>query len=131
MDEVYPVMMKDWYIYLTPLLRWICFGIDLFAILCMYSVTHIYKKSLHPVMRLLIWGVMIQTGTRAFAIMQGAELFINPFTLCGSIGIAGASCFTVLGITGIYGKKEDDPILHVKMRQEFILDHKDSKEVID
>jgi hypothetical protein len=130
MVEVFPALFGEWYIHLTPLLRWSCFGIDLFAILCLFAIIKMHKRTIHPLFSAFIIGIIIQTGTRAFAIMQGAELFISPFTLVGSIGIAGGSCMSALGISGIH--PEAEPVVQVKVRQEFILDkHRDSKEVLD
>lgn len=129
MTEVFPALFGDWYIHLTPVLRWICFGIDLFAIICIFSIMKVHNRIVSPVFQLFLLCVLIHTGSRAFAIMQGAELFISPFTLMGSIGVAGGSCMCALGITGM--GHEGAKIAHVKMRQEFILDHKDSAEIID
>jgi hypothetical protein len=134
MDEVYPAFFKDYYILLTPLMRWICFGINLFSILCILSVLHINKKTVPLIMRFFLFGVIIHIGSVAFAIMQGAELFISPFSLLGFVSIAGCGCLTVLGMTGIFAHDKNEPIVQVKVRQEFQMrpvNHHDSHEVLD
>jgi hypothetical protein len=134
MDEVYPAFFKDYYILLTPVMRWICFGINLFSILCILSILHIHKATVPLAMRFFLFGIILHLGSVAFAIMQGAQLFISPFSLIGFSCMAGCAAYTVLGKTGIFSREAEEPIVQVKVRQEFILNpnpHHDSHEVLD
>lgn len=126
MNEVFPLVFRDFYEGIAPAMKWLCFATDLYGVLMMYALCQLNMRHINHLLRLFLYGIMLQEGTRMGAILLQADILITPFTLLGSLCLAGACTISALGKTGL--RETPNPILKVSVH-EFKLRKQEKRQV--